>query len=310
MTPTTPRIPTARTAEITLVDHPYYRYRGCAPDPERPGMAAGADLPHNTWIAPDVDGGEEQTERRARENAAIAVCHRCPVLRECAAFANSETDDGHLALESGIAGGTRALDRHRDLIARRLQAGPIAAPDKLPAQVHTAQKQAVLRALAAHVSAEAVAEAAGMDLRTAAWQRSRLVTLLGLDKATATRRELLDVAVRAGLLDGVQVVACDGTVPAVPPPPAPAPAPVLITAAAPAPAAQNPPAPAAAPGPAPAAAVDDAAPYVPVRIPSPRRARFTKVPGQLQLPLLDPAGRTRLHLVPTLPATHALEPAA
>lgn len=302
MTPT-PRTPTARNAEIQLVDHPHYRYRGCAPDPERPGMAAGADLPHNTWIAPDVDGGEEQTERRAREDAAIAVCHRCPVLRECNAFANAETDEGHLALPYGIAGGTRALDRHRDLIARRLQTGPVADPDKLPSQVHTPQKQAVLRALAANVTPEAVAEAAGMDLRTASWQRSRLVTLLGLDKATATRRELLAVAVRAGLLDGIQIVDCDGTVPAVPPPPVPAPTPVVTTA----PTVPAPQEPASRTETTPAR--PEPAPYVPVRVPSPRRAHFTAVPGQLQLPL-DQPGRARLHLVPAMPATHALEPAA
>jgi len=91
----------------------------------------------------------------------------------------------------------------------------VAAPDRL---VRTPQKSAVLLALAMCTDASEVAAAAGVDVRTANWQRSRLVTQLNLCKETATRGELLAEAVRRGLLDGGLVVADDGTVPAVPPP--------------------------------------------------------------------------------------------
>jgi hypothetical protein len=54
------------------------------------------------------------------------------------------------------------------------------------------------------------------DVRTANWQRSALVRLLGLPK-TATRMQVLEAARARGRLEGIEVVADDGSVPAIPP---------------------------------------------------------------------------------------------
>jgi hypothetical protein len=298
MTGTNTTVVAARQA---LTEHRFYPYRGCAPDPDQPTrMAGNPDLPLGAHHAPDVDGGEDQQTRRAREEAAIEVCLSCPVMVQCDRYANSITSDGKLAEPDGIQGGRRALERHRLFIQTRHEVAA-AAPD---ARFHTRQKQAILRALAAFTDPYDVASWAGMDVRTANWQRSVLVTLLNLNKATATRRELLDAAVQRGLLDASAVVPDDGTVPAVPAsmpspprpdvPPAPMPSP-------PQPDVQPVPAPMPGPG------QDKACLYEPVHVPAPRRTRFTAVPGQLSLddalPGLAPV--TTLH-----PHTARLEAAA
>ena len=199
-------------------EHPHFRYRGCAPDPDEPGMAAGdPSLSLDAWHGVDRDGSEPQRERLAREQAAVEVCVGCPVMVQCGVYANSVVSEGgkaRLAEPDGIWGGRLALERHRAFIRRRHEVA-VPAPAR---QMRTPQRLRVLEALAVHVTAEAVAQAAGVDVRTANWQRSRLVTQLNLDKETATRRELLAAAVERGLLDAAVVVADDGRVPAVPPP--------------------------------------------------------------------------------------------
>jgi Transcription factor WhiB len=270
---------TPAAAHLALTEHRRYPYRGCAPDVDNPRLAAGdLSLSVDAWAAPDVDGGEDQKARRAREDAAIDVCMGCPVMVQCDTYASSVTADGRLAEPDGIWGGRRALERHRAFIRTRHQAVAAEVPE---GRFRTPQKQAVLRALAAHTDPYAVAEAAGMDLRTANWQRSVLVTLLGLSKATATRRELLAEAARRGVLDGVTVVDDDGTVPAVPPP-----TPVASTAPRPRTSA----APAADPAPDPtqptAAEDDDPGTHRP-RVRAPRRGRFADIDGQLTLYALD-----------------------
>lgn len=198
-------------------EHPHFRYRGCAPDPDVPGMAAGDPLLSlDAWHGEDRDGSEPQRERLAREAAAVEVCLNCPVMVACDAYANSVTTEGgkaRLAEPAGIWGGRLALERHRAFIRRRHEVA-VPAPDRL---VMTEQRVAVLRALAVDADPVRVAAAAGVDLRTANWQRRRLVTMLALPQE-ATRSQLLAAAVERGLLDASVVVADDGSVPAVPPP--------------------------------------------------------------------------------------------
>ncbi|WP_435606561.1 WhiB family transcriptional regulator [Streptomyces ardesiacus] len=172
----------------------------------------------DAWHGDDRDGSEPQREREARQAAAVEVCLNCPVMVQCDAYASSvvvEDGQARLAEPAGIWGGRLALERHRAFIKRRHEVAS-AAPVR---KVRTPQRLRVLEALAVHADAEAVAEAAGVDVRTANWQRSRLVTQLNLDKESATRRELLAAAVERGLLDAGVVVGDDGRVPAVPPPP-------------------------------------------------------------------------------------------
>ncbi|MCX4911902.1 WhiB family transcriptional regulator [Streptomyces sp. NBC_00878] len=203
-------------ARRAFTEHRRYAYRGCAPDPVLPSRMAGdLDLPVDAHFAPE--GGESQKARRAREQAAVEVCLGCPVMVACDAYANSVVAEGavvRLAEPEGVWGGRTALERHRVFIARRheVTAGVPVPDDRL----RTPQKQAVLRALAGFGDAHEVAHAAGLDVRTANWQRSSLTTGLGLARS-ASRMELLDAAVSRGLLDGSLVVADDGLVPAIPP---------------------------------------------------------------------------------------------
>ncbi|MFG2276753.1 WhiB family transcriptional regulator [Streptomyces chartreusis] len=188
-----------KAANEALTDHPHYKYRGCAPDPDDPRLAAGdPSLSVDAWQAPDVDGGEDQEERAARVEAAKAVCRRCPVLEACAVFGASVTAEGKLAERHAILGGLTAVERTKALVQERQEAPLVVepAPDH---ELRTAQKLAVLRALAAHEALEDVARAAGLDARTAAWQRARITTQLGLSKA-ASRAEVLAAAVARGLL--------------------------------------------------------------------------------------------------------------
>lgn len=288
---------TAREAHEAFEGHRYFRYRGCAPDPDQPTQAAGdPDLPITAWEAPDVDGGEEQRDRLHREAAAKAVCARCPVQQVCLTYGTSTNDEGRIAVEHGIFGGATMLERHRMFIRQRqasLDEEQAAAADR---RLRTEQKLAVLRALAVHTDPYEVAQAAGVDVRTANWQRSAITTLLGLDKLVATRGELLAAAAQRGLLDGVTIAAGDQDVPAVPPPGT---TPIADTTTVPAVAAAVP-----APRQTPSVAAPDRV-EMPLargrRIPAPHRARFHAIDGQLSLDqaLLE---HRHLRLVPTHPS--------
>lgn len=287
---TTATTTTAREARHQLTDHPRYKYRGCAPDPDRPTRAAGNNrLSIDAWSVSSEDGGEDQKYRLAREAAAIDVCMDCPVMVQCLQYAMSVLPSGKIAEEYGIFGGTTSLERHRRHIAT-VQAQQRALPSsELVSKLATVQRMAVLEALAAHHDPHQVADAAGVDDRTANWQRSKAVALLGLDKKTTTRRELLAAVRRLGLLDGVPVVDGPADVLAVPPPGTARPAPVKPTVVT-----------------APEPPVGEKPPTPIVRTVRLRfdRSRFRAVEGQLSLT----DARPRLHLVP--PATTALGAAA
>ncbi|CAK7288579.1 WhiB family transcriptional regulator [Streptomyces misionensis] len=195
------------------VQHPHFRYRQCAPDPDQPlRMVGDPELHIGAHHGPDAWVPEGQKERRLREERAIEVCLNCPVMVQCDAYASSVTPDGRLAEPEGVWGGRRSLERHKALIRARVAVA--AAPDRV---FQTAQKQAVLRALARCWEPFDVADAAGMDVRTANWQRSQLVRLLGLPKSVS-RMRLLAAARERGLLEGVDLVVDDGSVPALAPP--------------------------------------------------------------------------------------------
>jgi hypothetical protein len=198
-----------KTAQQELTDHPYYKYRGCGPDPDDPRRAAGdSRLLVDAWQAPDVDGGEDQEERSARVRAAKAVCGRCPVLAACAVYGASVTSDGKLAERHSILGARTALERTKALVEER-QVVPVVVEPAPDEQLRTEQKLAIVRALARFESAEDVARAAGLDLRTANWQRARLVTQLGLPKS-ASRAQVLAAAAARGLLADVDVDVVEG----------------------------------------------------------------------------------------------------
>lgn len=199
------------TARQNLMTHPRYRYRGCAPDVDDPTVAAGnLGVPVTAWEAPDVDGGEDQVARKAREAAAVEVCVDCPVMVQCLAYGASLNPAGRLAVPHGVLGGMTALERHKAFVKER-QVEPAVVQPAPDEQLKTEQKLAVLRALAVYEDPGAVAAAAGVDVRTAQWQRSRLLTQLGLAK-TATRAQLLEAAVARGLLSPGEVVAEPGPV--------------------------------------------------------------------------------------------------
>lgn len=250
--------------------HPHFRYRGCAPDADDPQRMAGDRSLHvGAHHAPDAWSPEGQRERRAREERAVEVCLGCPVMLACDLYASSVTPDGKLAEPDGVWGGRRSLERHRALIGQRVATA--AAPNRA---FGTAQKRAVLQALAGCWDPFEVAAAAGVDVRTANWQRSSLVRLLGLPK-DATRMRALAVARERGLLEDVDLVADDGRVPAIPPP-------TKMAAEE-------------APQPVEPAAVVDAAPECLSRGVRPRRRRVCAVPGQLSLDdALAPAAVTAL----------------
>lgn len=247
---------------------------------DEPARAAGdLDLGVDAWQGPDLDGGEEQDVRLAREAAAKAVCGSCPVLAECRAFGSSVVVDGDvvkLAEPFSILGGMTALERHKAFIRTRHEVA-VPAPDRM---LRTPQKLAVLRALAAHADPVAVAVAAGMDVARANWQRARIATLLNLPVG-ASREVMVAEARRRGLLDEA---------------PAPKPVPGAVSSGA---------------GVAPPR---DGGPYEPVRVPAPRRARFTAVAGQLSmfdeidLVLDDPAPALPVSALPV--RTARLEAAA
>lgn len=233
--------------------HRHFRYRGCAPDPDDPLRMAGDPSLHvgahhapNAWVV------EGQKKRRAREAAAVAVCRRCPVVAACDAYASSVTPEGRLAEPDGVWGGRLSRERREALV--RARPTVVAAPVR---RFKTAQKRAVLAALAVCWDPFEVAARAGMDVRTANWQRSSLVRLLGLPK-DAPRMRALAVARERGLLEGVDLVPDDGTVPAVPPPTR---------------------VPAVAPTSGPPAVLESTVVVLSVR--RPRRSRVRVMPGQL-----------------------------
>lgn len=214
MSPT--RMDSVTAAYVAWTEHRYYRYRGCAPDPDDPRLAAGSidgedgrpvRVPLDAWNGPDVDGGEAPKDREARLEAAKEVCLRCPVMVQCDAYANLT-----LSRADEVRGGRTRRERGK-LVAAPKRKAPVAAP---VAQLRTNQKLTVLTALAVHSDEYRVAIETGLDVRKANWQRARLVSGLGL-KRSASRMELLAAAVKAGLVDGSLVVADDGSVPAIPP---------------------------------------------------------------------------------------------
>lgn len=241
--------------------HRFFRYRGCAPDADDPlRMAGNPELHVGAHNGPDAWNPEGQRERRLREDEAIKVCQACPVMVECDAYASSVKADGKLAEPEGVWGGRRSLERHRALIAARHAVA--AAPDRV---FETEQKQAVIKALAVCWDPFEVAARAGMDVRTANWQRSSLVRLLGLPK-TVTRMRALAVARERGLLEGLDVVPDDGTVLALAPPTKlPVPEPVAV-------------------------AEEPVAVVLPLR--RPRRSQSPAIPGQLSFESLFPATRS------------------
>ncbi|MFJ5294518.1 WhiB family transcriptional regulator [Streptomyces sp. NPDC088348] len=276
-----------------LTEHHHYKYRGCAPDELTPTRAAGdLRLSVDAWSPTTADGGEEQRARLVRERAAKAVCTGCPVLDACRAYGLSTTEhDGtaRLVEPEGILGGMLALDRHRHLIQQRIinpaPAIPAAVTPAGLAAARTTQKQAVLRALASTGDAQMVADRAGIDMRTANWQRSSLCGLLGVDRETATREDLLDAAQALGVLpNGVQVVPDHAPVAAAPDTTGARQrrinrlAAAAVTAARPSPATSR------------------------------ARTRFADIDGQLTLDDI-PTGRP-LHLLPSLSVTARLGTAA
>ncbi|MEW1754164.1 WhiB family transcriptional regulator [Streptomyces angustmyceticus] len=199
---------TPETARQQLEDHRYWRYRGCAPDPDRPTRAQGnLDLSIDAWGAYTEEGGEERSVRNARLAAAVAVCGTCPVLDACRTYAMAEDSDGHLAEPEGVLGGMRSLERHALLIKQRAAAQPalLSADDPRLDEARTPQKQAVLVALARETDERLVAYRADMDVRTANWHRAILAGILGLDKETATRQQLLKTARQLGVLGPIPV---------------------------------------------------------------------------------------------------------
>jgi hypothetical protein len=213
MTGTEP-ISSAKAFEV-FTDHPRFKYRGCAPDVDDPTRAAGdVGLSRNAWITDDRDGAEPQREREAREAAAIDVCVSCPVMVLCDQYANSVRPDGRLAEPRWIWGGRTARERTRSFERREK---PARVARALPVErLETPQKLAVLRALAMCWDPFEVAAAAGVTVRTANWQRSKMVSDMGLPKS-ASRERMLAVAVARGLVDASLVVRDGGRVPAVPP---------------------------------------------------------------------------------------------
>lgn len=184
--------------------HRWYPYRACAPSETDPALCAVDDTtPINVFLSPDV---ESQADRPVRERRAKAVCARCPIAAACAEYAIGTPETG-LREPDHIWGGLTGLERER-LHRDRVNTEPGDEPS-----VHTSQRDAILLALAAHTNPEQVAAAAGMDVRTANWQRSRLVTMFHLDPATTSRTQLLDTAIQQGILAPGTVVVPDGPLP-------------------------------------------------------------------------------------------------
>lgn len=178
-----------------LAGHRWWPLRACAPAEGAPAMARGdRTVPVTVWLTPD---GESQVVRRAREEAAVALCGRCPVREACLAYALGDSAGPYERWD--VWGGMTANDR-RTLLQARARSAAVRAPQR-EVRVLPDLDRAVLQALAAHRSPGAVAAAAGMTVTRANWHRSRLVTYFGLNPATTTRMRLIYTARVAGVLD-------------------------------------------------------------------------------------------------------------
>lgn len=205
-----------------LRGHRHHAYRGCAPDPDQPTQsAADPTVPLDAWGSITEDD-VSATERTALRKAAVAICERCPVLDACRTYANLELPGlGGLVEPDGVWGGQPALDRHRALIARRTAGAALpdtqtpVTEDQLPDEARSTKRLQLLRALARDTDPELVAYRAGMDLRTANWQRAVLCTLLGFDKETASRQQLLEHAQTLRLLPASVRIVPDGPWPLI-----------------------------------------------------------------------------------------------
>lgn len=78
--------------------------------------AACRDAHLALFYSPSGDS-EPPTARARRENAALAVCHRCPVISECLEWAISSRD------AHAVLGGTTPEDRQRIVYGRRAVPG-------------------------------------------------------------------------------------------------------------------------------------------------------------------------------------------
>ncbi|MFI0929651.1 WhiB family transcriptional regulator [Streptomyces sp. NPDC021012] len=210
----------ARRAYEALTEHRHYAYRGCAPDPDNPRhSAADPDLSLDAWVGTTTDGGLHPAERAEQQRRALAICDRCPVLAQCRTYAM--LPGGGLAEAEGIQGGMTAGKRLRadrkstdaSGTASRAPLRPMSHEQVLEAI--SAPKRAVLRQLARETDAELVAYRAGMDLRTANWHRAALCRLVGLDKETATRAQLLQAAIDHRILPARTRIVPDGPWPVV-----------------------------------------------------------------------------------------------
>lgn len=189
-------------AWMALRGERWWKYRGCVPSETSPALSADEQTPADSWLTPD---SEPQKARTERETAAKAVCGRCPVQAACLTYALGTVASGPNEREN-LWGGHTAHEREVLLKSRRAAAVDAPVPVRVSVQV-----AAVLNALARHYSTIEVARAAGMDVRKTNWQRSRLVTSLGLDPNKATRMQLLYAARLAGMLDPRTPILVDRT---------------------------------------------------------------------------------------------------
>lgn len=204
----------ATAAYVAWTEHRFFKYRGCAPDPDNPRLAVGTvdvdgrpvQLSVDAWHGPDKDGGETKQAREARVQAAKDVCLNCPVMVQCDVYARLAP-----AQADGVRGGRTVRERGA-LVKAPKRRVPVAVPVD---HLRTPQKLAVLRVLAGCADEYRVAMETGLGVRKANWQRARLTSGLGLEP-TASRNELLKAAVDRGLLDASLVVVDDGKVPAIP----------------------------------------------------------------------------------------------
>lgn len=187
-----------------LSGHRWWPYRGCAPADGAPGYArADRTVSLDVWLTPDR---ESQIDRRDREQTATALCGRCPVREQCLAYALGDASGPYE--EWDVWGGMTAHERSVLLDARKTTAPAAAREDKT---VVAGLDAVVLKALAVHRTAAAVAAAAGMTVTRANWHRSRVVTALGLNPRTATRMRVIYTARLLGLLDPAAPYLTDGT---------------------------------------------------------------------------------------------------
>lgn len=197
--------PAQERAWAAMRAHRHWAYRACAPSPDVAGMAAADDTVAVTaWLSQD---GEQQKARLVREEAATALCGRCPVRTMCLDYALGDEAGPYEPWD--IWGGMTAHQRAGLLKERRRLVAIAAAPAAAEPPAVTELDLVVLRALAAHRTEQAVAAAAGMTVTRANWHRTRLVTALHLNERTTTRMRLLYAARLAAVLDPRTVILGD-----------------------------------------------------------------------------------------------------